>query len=248
MTKVVLITGASRGIGRAAAICCGSKGWSVGVNYLQNAAAAQSAAAAVETAGGRALPIRADVSIEADVVSMFEQMTRAFGRIDGFVNNAGAIETASRLADMSEARLRRVFTINVLGAFLCAREAVRLMSTSRGGRGGSIVNISSAGSRLGGAGEYVDYAASKGAVDSMTIGMSKELGPEGIRVNAIRPGLIDTYIHASTGNPTRAHDLGPSTPLGRAGTAQEVGAAIVWLLSDESSYVSGAILDVAGGR
>jgi len=248
MTKTILITGASRGIGRAAAVQCGRKGWSVGVNYASNEAAAAATVAAVEAAGGNATAIKGDVSVEADVVSMFKKVVAAFGPIDGLVNNAGVLATGSRLADMTEARLRRVFDINVLGAFLCAREAARLMSKSRGGDGGAIVNISSASARLGAPGEAIDYAASKGAIDSMTLGMAKELGLEGIRVNAIRPGIIDTEIHAAMGAPTRARDLGPGVPLGRSGKPDEVAAAIIWLLGDESSYLAGAIIDVTGGR
>jgi NAD(P)-dependent dehydrogenase (short-subunit alcohol dehydrogenase family) len=248
MSKVVLITGASRGIGRSAARLAGARGWSVGVNYANNAAAADETVAAVEAAGGRAIAIRGDVGEEADVIAMFDATIKAFGPLDGFVNNAGIVAPGSALADMDLARLKRVFDTNVLGAYLCAREAARRLSTRRGGRGGSIVNISSAAARLGSPNEYVDYAGSKGAVDSLTLGLAKELGPEGVRVNAVRPGLIDTEIHASGGKPDRAAVLGVQTPLGRPGTADEVGESIVWLLSDASSYVTGAILDVAGGR
>lgn len=248
MSKTILITGASRGIGRAAARLAGRRGWSVGVNYAGNADAAAEAVAAVEAAGGRALAIQGDVSAEADVTAMFDAAEKAFGRLDGFVNNAGVLGPSLALADMDAARMKRIFDVNVFGAFLCAREAARRLSKSRGGRGGAIVNISSAAARLGSPLEYVDYAASKGAMDTMTIGLAKELGPEGVRVNAIRPGLIETDIHASGGRPDRAATLGATTPLGRAGTADEVAEAIVWLLSDASSYVSGALLDVGGGR
>ena len=248
MSKAVLITGASRGIGRAAARLAGRRGWSVGVNYAGNAAAAAEAVAEVEAAGGRALAVRGDVSVEAEVIAMFDAAQRAFGPLDGFVNNAGVLGPSMPLADMDAERMKRIFDVNVYGAYLCAREAARRLSISRGGRGGSIVNISSAAARLGSPLEYVDYAGSKGAIDTMTIGLAKELGPEGVRVNAIRPGLIETDIHASGGRPDRAVTLGVTTPMGRAGTADEVAEAIVWLLGDAASYVSGAILDVSGGR
>ena len=248
MSKVVLITGGSRGIGRAAAVLCAARGWSIGVNYATNRSAADETVARVEAAGGRAIAIQGDVCEEADVIAMFDATARAFGPIDGFVNNAGIVAPGSALADMDVARMKRVFDTNVLGAYLCAREAARRMSTKRGGRGGSIVNISSAAARLGSPNEYLDYAGSKGAVDTLTIGLAKELGPEGVRVNAVRPGLIDTEIHASGGAPDRAARLGALAPLGRPGTAEEVAESIVWLLSDASAYVTGALLDVAGGR
>ncbi|SAL36963.1 glucose-1-dehydrogenase [Caballeronia peredens] len=248
MPKVILITGGSRGIGRSAAVLAGKRGWSVGVNYASNAAAADETVAAVIAAGGRAIAIEGDVSDEAALIAMFDATEKAFGKLDGVVNNAGIVAPGSALADMDIARMKRIFDINVLGAYLCAREAARRMSTSRGGRGGSLVNVSSAAARLGGPGEYVDYAGSKGAIDTLTIGLSKELGRDGVRVNAIRPGLIETEIHASGGKPDRAQTLGVQTPIGRPGTADEVGESIVWLLSDASSYVTGAILDVTGGR
>ncbi|MGF6571025.1 NAD(P)-dependent dehydrogenase, short-chain alcohol dehydrogenase family [Paraburkholderia fungorum] len=248
MTKAVLITGGSRGIGRSCARLLGAQGWSVGVNYAQNRAAAQETVAEVERAGGRALPIPGDVANEADVLAMFDTVQQTFGRVDALVNNAGIVAPSSQLADMDLARLKRVFDVNVLGAYLCAREAARRMSTDRGGAGGVIVNVSSAAARLGSPNEYVDYAGSKGAIDTMTLGLAKELGPRGVRVNAVRPGLIDTEIHASGGKPDRAAQLGASTPLGRPGSADEVAQSIVWLLSDAASYVTGAILDVAGGR
>ena len=246
MAKTILITGASRGIGRAAARLAGRRGWSVGVNYAGNADAAGDAVAEAE--GGRATAIQGDVSVEADVIAMFDATQDAFGPLDGFVNNAGVLGPSLALADMDAARMKRIFDVNVYGAYLCAREAARRLSKSRGGRGGAIVNVSSAASRLGSPLEFVDYAGSKGAIDTLTIGLAKELGPEGVRVNAIRPGLIETDIHASGGRPDRAATLGATTPIGRAGTADEVAEAIVWLLSDAATYVSGALLDVAGGR
>lgn len=248
MSKVVLITGASRGIGRATARLLGARGWTVGVNYAHNEAAAQEVAAQVGRAGGHARLIRGDVANEADVIAMFDTLEKAFGRIDALVNNAGIVAPSLPLADMSAERLRRMFDVNVYGTYLCAREAARRMSKDRGGDGGAIVNVSSAAARLGSPNEYVDYAGSKGAVDTMTIGLAKELGPQGVRVNAVRPGLIDTDIHASGGRPERAAVLGAQTPLGRPGTADEVAEAIVWLLSDAASYVTGALLDVSAGR
>ncbi|KFX61643.1 SDR family oxidoreductase [Paraburkholderia fungorum] len=248
MTKAVLITGGSRGIGRATARLLGARGWSVGVNYAQNIAAARETVADVERAGGQALAIAGDVASEADVIAMFDALQQKFGRLDALVNNAGIVAPSSQLADMDLARLKRMFDVNVLGAYLCAREAARRMSTARGGAGGVIVNISSAAARLGSPNEYIDYAGSKGAVDTLTIGLAKELGPQGVRVNAVRPGLIDTDIHASGGKPERAAQLGATTPLGRPGSADEVAESIVWLLSDAASYVTGALLDVTGGR
>ena len=248
MTRAILITGGSRGIGRASAKLAGARGWSVGVNYRDDADAAAATAAAIETAGGKARIIKGDVAREADVIAMFDQMGDAFGHVDGLVNNAGIIQPPMRLAEMDIARLERIFSINVLGAYLCAREAARRMSLSRGGKGGTIVNVSSAAARLGSPGEYVDYAGSKAAIDTLTVGLAKELGPDGVRVNAVRPGVIETDIHASGGDPDRAARIGKGTALGRAGKAEEVAEAIIWLMSDASSYVTGAILDVSAGR
>jgi NAD(P)-dependent dehydrogenase (short-subunit alcohol dehydrogenase family) len=246
--KTILITGGTRGIGRATALLCGSKGWSVALNYLRDASAADAAAVEVRAAGGRAVALQGDVAVEADVVSMFNEAESKLGRLDGVVINAGIVAPSLQLADMDGARLKRMFDVNVFGAYLCAREAARRLPKDRGGRGGSIVLVSSAASRLGSPFEYVDYAGSKAAIDTLTIGLAKELGAQGVRVNAVRPGLIETEIHASGGQPDRAQRLGASTPLGRAGRPEEVGEAIVWLLDDGASYTTGAILDVAGGR
>jgi NAD(P)-dependent dehydrogenase (short-subunit alcohol dehydrogenase family) len=246
--KVCLITGASRGIGRATAVMLGERGAAVGVNYVRDLAAAEQTAAEVERAGGRAVLLQGDVADEQAVLAMFDGLEAAFGRIDALVNNAGIVAPSLPLAQMDATRLKRMFDVNVFGAYLCAREAARRMSLDRGGNGGAIVNVSSAASRLGSPNEYVDYAGSKAAVDTMTIGLAKELGPRGIRVNAVRPGLIETDIHASGGQPQRAAVLGAQTPLGRPGTAEEVAQAIVWLLGSAASYVQGALLDVSGGR
>ncbi len=244
----ILITGASRGIGRAAALLACARGWSVGVNYLHDEDSAHEVVEAIARAGGKAVALRGDVADEDDVLAMFEGATRALGPLRGVVVNAGIVAPTSRLVDMSAERMRRVFEVNILGAYLTAREAARRMSRSLGGAGGSMVLISSAAARLGSPGLYVDYAGSKGAIDTLTLGLAKELALEGVRVNAIRPGLIDTEIHASGGEPDRAFKLGATAPLGRPGTPEEVAEAIVWLLSDAASYVTGAILDVAGGR
>ena len=248
MSKVILVTGGSRGIGSAVARLAGARGWSAAVNYAGREDAAAETVAAVKAAGAGALAVRGDVSLEADVIAMFAAAERELGPLDGLVNNAGIVAKLSPLAEMSADRIRRMFEVNVLGSYLCAREAGRRMARSRGGRGGAIVNVSSAASRLGAPGDYVDYAGSKGAIDAFTIGLAKEVGPEGIRVNAVRPGFTETDIHAETGSPERAQAIGAMSPLGRAATPEEIAAGIVWLLSDEASYVSGAILDIAGGR
>ncbi|MBK0398620.1 SDR family oxidoreductase [Limibaculum sp. M0105] len=246
--KNILITGASRGIGRATALLAADRGWSVAINYASDAAAARSAAREVEARGSRALTVQGDVTDEAAVAAMFDTALDGLGGLDGVVVNAGVVAPSLPLAEMSLERLQRVFDINVLGSYLTAREAARRMSTDRGGRGGAMVVVSSAAARLGSPNEYVDYAGAKAALDAMTIGLSKELGPRGIRVNAVRPGLIETDIHASGGQPDRAARLGAATPLGRAGSADEVAESIVWLLSDAAAYANGAILDITGGR
>jgi NAD(P)-dependent dehydrogenase (short-subunit alcohol dehydrogenase family) len=244
----ILITGASRGIGRATAVLCGARGWGVAINYLQDSVAAEDTARVLEAAGGKAVTSKGDVTVETDVISMFDAAESKLGRLDGVVINAGIVAPSLQLADMTSERLRRMFEVNVYGAFLCARESARRLSTDRGGKGGSIVLVSSAASRLGSPFEYIDYAGSKAAVDTLTIGLAKELGKQGVRVNAVRPGLIETGIHASGGEPDRAQRIGATTPMGRPGRAEEVAEAIVWFLSDAASYATGAILDVAGGR
>ncbi|MEI2736151.1 MAG: SDR family oxidoreductase [Rhodoblastus sp.] len=248
MSKTILVTGGSRGIGRAVAILAGKRGWSVAFTYLSNDTAARETVAAIETAGGKGLAIKADAAKLEDVAMAFDATEKAFGPVDGFVNNAGIGTQAGKLADKAPQEIARLVDVNVLGALYGAREAARRMSRSRGGKGGAIVNMSSAAARLGMPGEGVDYAATKGAMDTLTYGLSKELGPDGVRVNAIRPGLIATEIHAAMGAPGRAERLGQSVPIGRAGSAEEVAEATVWLLSDEASYVAGAVLDVTGGR
>ena len=246
--KAILVTGGTRGIGRATALLCARRGWSVALNYRSNQSAAEEAAREVRAAGGHAITLQGDVAVEADVISMFGAAESKLGRLDGVVINAGIVAPSLQLADMDGARLKRMFEVNVYGAYLCARESARRLSKDRGGGGGAIVLISSAASRLGSPFEYVDYAGSKAAVDALTIGLAKELGHQGVRVNAVRPGLIETDIHASGGQPDRARRIGATTPMGRAGRPEEVAEAIVWLLGDGASYTTGAILDVAGGR
>ncbi len=248
MRKVLLVTGGSRGIGAATCILAAQKGWAVAVNYTSNSQAADDVVAQIKKAGGEAMSVQADVANEEQVLAMFEKVRSTLGPLQGLVNNAGVVDVSARLDQMSMARWRRMFDINVLGAMLCAREAIRQMSTLHGGQGGSIVNLSSAAARLGAPGQYLDYAAAKGAIDSFTLGLSKEVAAEGIRVNAIRPGLIDTEIHASGGLPNRVKDLEHLVPAKRGGTAMEVAHAIVWLLSDDASYTTMSFLDVSGGR
>lgn len=244
----VLVTGGSRGIGAAAAWQLAQQGLAVAVNYTRNAAAAETLVARIRTAGGQALAVQADVAEAAQVAAMFERIDRELPRLAGLVNNAGVVDQPARVDEMGAARLQRMFAINVFGSFHCAREAVRRLSTKHGGRGGAIVNLSSAAARLGAPGQYVDYAAAKGAIDTFTIGLAKEVATEGIRVNAVRPGIIETEIHASGGIPDRVRQMAPLVPMQRAGSADEVAQAIVWLLSDAASYTTGAILDVSGGR
>ena len=248
MTKAILVTGASRGIGAATAKLAAAQGYSVCVNYRNRRDDAEAVVSAIEAAGGQAVAVQADVSIEADVVRMFEESDRRIGRLSALVNNAGILETQTRLESMDVARLQRVFSTNIIGTFLCAREAVRRMSTKHGGAGGAIVNVSSMAARLGAPREYVDYAASKGAIDTFTTGLASEVAEEGIRVNAVRPGLIYTEIHASGGEPGRVDRVKTAVPMKRGGTPDEVARAILWLLSDDASYTTGSILDVSGGR
>ncbi len=248
MTGALVVTGASRGIGAATARLAAARGYGVCVNYKRNREAAAKVVSTIEAAGGHAVAVQADVAIEADVVRLFEASDRALGRLAGLVNNAGILETQMRVEHMSADRLRRVFDTNVVGGFLCAREAVTRMSTAKGGRGGAIVNVSSGASRLGSPFEYVDYAASKGALDTLTVGLSKEVAEEGIRVNAVRAGFIYTDIHASGGEPGRVDRVKALVPMKRGGSADEVAHAILWLLSDEASYTTGAFIDVTGGK
>lgn len=248
MDKIALITGASRGIGAATALLAARQGWAVAVNYQGNQAAADAVVQQIRAAGGTALAVQADVADEAQVLAMFATIDAQLGRITALVNNAGVVDTTQRVDEMSVARLRRMFDINVIGSFICAREAVRRMSTRHGGAGGAIVNVSSAASRLGSAHQYVDYAAAKGAIDTFTVGLAREVAAEGIRVNAVRPGLIETDIHASGGLPDRVRDLAHQVPMLRGGTAEEVAEAIVWLMSDASPYTTMSLLDVSGGR
>ena len=244
----VLVTGGSRGIGAAAAWQIAQGGQAVAVNYTRDAAAAETLVARIRAAGGQALAVQADVADAAQVAAMFERLDRELPRLAGLVNNAGVVDRPARVDEMDAARLQRMFSINVFGSFHCAREAVRRLSTRHGGRGGAIVNLSSAAARLGAPGQYVDYAAAKGAIDTFTVGLAKEVATEGIRVNAVRPGIIETEIHASGGIPDRVKQMAPLVPMQRAGSADEVAQAIVWLLSDAASYTTGAILDVSGGR
>jgi NAD(P)-dependent dehydrogenase (short-subunit alcohol dehydrogenase family) len=248
LDQVLLITGGGRGIGAATALLAAGRGYAVAVNYASNSLAADEVVRAIRAGGGTAMAVQADVGDEAQVMAMFEKVDAKLGRLTALVNSAGIVDVTARVDEMSVARLERMFRVNVIGSFLCAREAVRRMSTRHGGTGGAIVNVSSAASRLGSPGQYVDYAASKGAIDTFTLGLAKEVAGEGIRVNAVRPGVIDTDIHASGGLPDRAAALGPQIPMRRAGTADEIAGAIVWLLSAEASYTTMALLDISGGR
>jgi NAD(P)-dependent dehydrogenase (short-subunit alcohol dehydrogenase family) len=248
LDEVLLVTGGSRGIGAATALLAARQGYAVAVNYASNEAAAEEVAHAIRDAGGKAITVQADVADEQQVLRMFAKVDSTLGPLTALVNNAGIVDRTARVDEMTLERLKRMFDVNVIGSFLCAREAVRRMSTKHGGQGGAIVNVSSAAARLGGAGQYVDYAAAKGAIDSLTIGLAKEVAAEGIRVNAVRPGLIETEIHASGGLPNRVRDLAHLVPMQRGGTAEEVAQVIVWLLSPEASYTTMSLLDISGGR
>ena len=245
MAKVMLVTGAGRGIGAATARLAAERGYSVCVNYLRDR---DSAERLVKELGKKTLAVAGDVSSEPDVIRLFDTVDRSLGRITALVNNAGIVDVRARVEDMTLERLQRMFAVNVIGSFLCAREAVKRMSLRRGGAGGAIVNLSSVAARLGSPGDYVDYAAAKAAIDTFTLGLAKEVGGEGIRVNAVRPGVIRTEIHAASGDPGRLERIGATAPLARPGEPEEVARVILWLLSDEASYMTGALVDVSGGR
>lgn len=248
MTKAIVITGGSRGIGAATARLAGQQGYSVCVNYRKNRDAAEEIVKAIEESGAKAIAVAADVGVETDVKRLFATVDDALGPLTALVNNAGILETQMRVDAMDAGRLHRIFATNVVGSFLCAREAVRRMSTRHGGKGGAIVNVSSGAARLGSPGEYVDYAASKGAIDTLTIGLAREVAEEGIRVNAVRPGFIYTDMHASGGEPNRVDRVKEFVPMKRGGTPEEVATAILWLLSDYASFTTGAFVDVSGGK
>ena len=246
--KTLLVTGGSRDIGAAVCRLAAGAGYRVAINYASNQEAAETLVAEIKAGGGEAFAVKGDVGDEANVLSMFETVDKRFGSLDAFVNNAGVVDAKARVDELSAARLERMMRINVIGSILCAREAVRRMSTLRGGKGGSIVNLSSAAALLGSPGEYVDYAASKGAIDTFTLGLAREVANEGVRVNAVRPGIIDTEIHASGGQPGRVAAIRDSVPMKREGKAKEVAHSVLWLLSDEASYTTGSIVNVSGGR
>ena len=247
-SAIAVVTGGSRGIGAATVRLLASAGWDVCLTYRERAAEARQLVEDCRDRGRRAIAVRADVSVEGDVAGVFARVDDELGPLTALVNNAGVVAPKRRVDEMDVERVRRIFDVNVVGAFTCAREAVRRMSTRHGGHGGAIVNVSSVASRIGSPGDYVDYAASKAALDAMTLGLAKELATEGVRVNAVRPGLVDTEIHASGGQPDRIEHLKGTIPMGRAGRPEEIAAAIVWLCSDEASYVTGALVDVTGGR
>jgi NAD(P)-dependent dehydrogenase (short-subunit alcohol dehydrogenase family) len=246
--RSVLVTGGGRGIGAATSLLCAQHGWAVAVNYASGEAAAAAIVAQIRAAGGTALAVQADVSDEAQVLAMFASVDRELPPLGALVNNAGVVDVPARVDVMSLPRWQRMFAINVFGSFLCAREALKRLSTQHGGHGGAIINLSSAASRIGAPGQYVDYAAAKGAIDVFTMGLAKEVALEGVRVNAVRPGIIETEIHASGGLPDRAKQMAPLVPMQRAGSAEEVAQAIFWLMSDAASYTTGSIVDVTGGR
>ena len=248
MKPIALITGGSRGIGAATCLLAARAGFAVAVNYQSNSLAADEVVRQIRAEGGTAITVQADVAHEDQVLAMFAKVDAKLGRISALVNSAGVVDVASRVDGMTVARLKRMFDTNVVGSFVCAREAVRRMSTAHGGAGGVIVNLSSVAATLGSPGQYVDYAASKGAIDTFTVGLAREVANEGIRVNAVRPGVIETEIHASGGEPDRAARLAGAIPMKRPGTAMEVAQAVVWLMSDAASYTTGALLDVGGGR
>ena len=246
--KIMIVTGGSRGIGAATALLAADRGFDVAVNYASNQAAADAVVKAIQAKGRRAIALQGDVGSEADMLKLFEACDQQLGTLTCLVNNAGVVDVKARIDQMSVARWQRMFNINVIGSLICAREAVKRMSTKHGGKGGTIVNLSSAAARLGSPGQYVDYAAAKGAIDVLTLGLAREVANEGIRVNAVRPGIIDTGIHASGGEPDRVEQSRGMVPMQRGGTAQEIANAILWLASDESTYTTGAVIDATGGR
>ena len=248
MTKVMVVTGGSRGIGAATARLAAARGYAVCVNYVKNEKAAKAVVADIEAAGAAAIAVKANVAEESDVKRLFRTVDQELGPLDALINNAGIVNPAGRVEDMTAERVNRILALNVTGCFLCAREAIKRMSTAHDGAGGAIVNVSSAAARLGGPGEFVDYAASKGAIDTFTTGLALEVAAQGIRVNAVRPGIIETEIHAAIGKPERVAEIGPTVPMGRSGTAAEVAEAILWLCSDAASYVDNSFVEISGGR